>query len=67
MHNSIDGDVDISMHTDRGVLPNNYTLVPGTGGTSTSTSTTTSAASMLKSCVMFSAILAVIAVYLVSK
>jgi len=69
MHNSMDGDVDISMHTYRGVLPNKYTLVPGTGGTSTSTptSTTTADTSMLKSRVMFSAVLAVIAVYLVSK
>ena len=29
MHNSMDGDVDISKHTDREVLPTKYILVPG--------------------------------------
>ena len=56
MHSSMDGDVDISRHTARGILPNRYILIPGTG--STSTSTTTGAASMLESRVMFSVILA---------
>ncbi|CAH3117049.1 unnamed protein product [Porites lobata] len=51
-----DGNVDIAVHTARGILPDRYTLVPGTGGTST----TIGAASM------FSAILAAIAVFLVS-
>ena len=42
----MDGDVDISRHTARGILPNKYTLVPGpVGGTG--------AASVLKSHVMF--------------
>ena len=46
MHSSMDGDVDISRHTARGILPNKYTLVPGpVGGTG--------AASVLKSRVMF--------------
>ena len=66
MHSSMDGNVDISKHTGTGVLPNRYTLVPETGSTSTSTSTTTGAASILESRVMFSAILAAIAVFLVS-
>ena len=65
MHSSMDGNVDITQHTGWGVVPNRYTLVPGTG--STSTSTTTGAASMLESRVMFSTILAAIAVYLMSK
>ena len=65
MHSSMDGNVDITQHTAWRVLPNKYTLVPGTG--STSTSTTTGAASMLESHVMFSTILAAIAVYLMSK
>ena len=63
MHSCMDGDVDISRHTARATLPNRYTLIPGTG--STSTSTTTGAASMLESRVMFSTILAAIAVFLV--
>ena len=46
MHSAMDGDVDISIHTARGILPNKYTLVPepvgGTGATS-----------VLKSRVMF--------------
>ena len=46
MHSSMDGDVDISRHTARGILPNKYTLVPGpVGGTG--------ATSVLKSRVMF--------------
>ena len=46
MHSSMDGNVDISKHTARGILPNKYTLVPGpVGGTG--------AASVLKSRVMF--------------
>ena len=46
MHSAMDGDVDISRHTARGILPNKYTLVPGpVGGTG--------AASVLKSRVMF--------------
>ena len=53
MHDSMDGDVDISEHTDKGVLPTKYTLVPG-------------AANMLESRVMLSVILAAIVVYLVS-
>ena len=65
MRGTSDGNVDIAVHTARGILSNRYTLVPETG--STSTSTTTGAASMLESRVMFSAILAVTAVYLMSK
>ena len=46
MHSAMDGDVDISRHTARGILSNKYTLVPGpvegTGATS-----------VLKSRVMF--------------
>ena len=53
MHNSMDGNVDITKHTDREVLPTKYTLVQG-------------AANMLESRVMLSAILAAIVVYLVS-
>ena len=46
MHSAMDGDVDISIHTARGILPNKYTLVPGpVGGTG--------ATSVLKSRVMF--------------
>ena len=46
MHSAMDGDVDISRHTARGILPNKYTLVPGpVGGTG--------ATSVLKSRVMF--------------
>ena len=46
MHSSMDGNVDISKHTARGILPNKYTLVPGpVEGTG--------AASVLKSRVMF--------------
>ena len=46
MHSAMDGDVDISRHTARGILPNKYTLVPGpVGGTG--------ARSVLKSRVMF--------------
>ena len=46
MHSSMDGNVDISKHTARGILPNKYTLVPGpVGGTG--------ATSVLKSRVMF--------------
>ena len=46
MHSAMDGDVDISIHTSRGILPNKYTLVPGPiGGTG--------ATSVLKSRVMF--------------
>ena len=42
----MDGDVDISRHTARGILPNKYTLIPGpVGGTG--------AASVLESRVMF--------------
>ena len=51
MRDTSDGNVDIAEHTNRGVLPNMYTLVPETG--STSTSPTTGAASVLKSRVMF--------------
>ena len=50
----MDGDVDISMHTARGILPNKYILVPGSGGG-------TGIASVLESRVMFSVILAAIA------
>ena len=53
MHSSMDGNDDISRHTDRRVLPTKYILVPG-------------AANMLESRVMLSAILAAIVVYLVS-
>ena len=53
MHNSLDGNVDIIQHTDRGLLPTKYTLVPG-------------AANMLESRVMLSVILTAIVVYLVS-
>ena len=46
MHSAMDGDVDISIHTARAILPNKYTLVPGPiGGTG--------ATSVLKSRVMF--------------
>ena len=46
MHSAMDGDVDISRHTARGILPNKYTLIPGpVGGTG--------ATSVLKSRVMF--------------
>ena len=46
MHSAMDGDVDISRHTARGILPNKYTLIPGpVGGTG--------AASVLESRVMF--------------
>ena len=46
MHSAMDGDVDISIHTARGILPDKYTLVPGpVGGTG--------ATSVLKSRVMF--------------
>ena len=54
MHNSLDGNADITQHTDREVLPTKYILVPG-------------AANMLESRVMLSAILAAIVVYLVSQ
>ena len=53
MHNSLDGNADITQHTDRELLPTKYILVPG-------------AANMLESRVMLSAILAAIVVYLVS-
>ena len=53
MRDTSDGNVDIMVHTARGILPDRYTLVSGT-------STTIGAASM------FSAILAAIAVFLVS-
>ena len=46
MHSAMDGDVDISIHTARGILPNKYTLVPGPAGG-------TGATSALKSRVMF--------------
>ena len=46
MHSAMDGDVDISRHTARGILPNKYTLIPGPVGGA-------SAASVLKSRVMF--------------
>ncbi|KAM7431418.1 hypothetical protein ABFA07_018020 [Porites harrisoni] len=54
MRGTSDGNVDIAVHTARGILPDRYTLVSG------STSTTIGAASM------FSAILVAIAVFLVS-
>ncbi|CAH3014977.1 unnamed protein product, partial [Porites evermanni] len=44
MRGTSDGNVDIAVHTNRGVLPDMYTLVPETG--STSTSPTTGAASV---------------------
>ncbi|CAH3117058.1 unnamed protein product [Porites lobata] len=53
MHSSMDGNEDISKHTDREVLPTKYILVPG-------------AANMLESRAMLSAILAAIVVCLVS-
>ncbi|XP_073241699.1 DBH-like monooxygenase protein 1 homolog isoform X1 [Porites lutea] len=53
MHSSMDGNNDISRHTEKEVLPTKYILVPG-------------AANTLKSRVMLSAILAAIVVYLVS-
>ena len=53
MHSSMDGNADITQHTDREKLPTKYILVPG-------------AANMLESRVMLSAIVAAIAVYLVS-
>ena len=46
MHTSMDGDVDISRHTARGILPNEYTLIPGPVGS-------TGAASVVTSRVMF--------------
>ena len=54
MHNSLDGNADITQHTDREFLPTKYILVPG-------------AANMLESRVILSAILAAIVVYLVSQ
>ena len=54
MSGTSDGNVDIAVHTARGILPDRYTLVSG------GTSTTIGAASM------FSAILVAIAVFLVS-
>ena len=53
MHSSMDGNEDISKHTDREVLPTKYILVQG-------------AANMLESRAMLSAILAAIVVCLVS-
>ena len=46
MHSAMDGDVDISRHTARGILPNKYSLVPGPVGGK-------GAASVLESRVMF--------------
>ena len=57
--NTNDGEASISRHTARGILPNKYTLVPGDGDG-------TGAAGGLEARVIFPAILAAIAAYLVS-
>lgn len=65
--NTNDGEASISRHTARGILPNNYTLVPGDGtGDGDGTVDGTGAAGGLEVRVIFPAILAAIAAYLVS-
>ena len=61
--NTNDGEASISRHTARGILPNKYTLVPGDGD---GTVDGTGAAGGLDARVIFPAILAAIAAYLVS-